>query len=132
MWNVRRLVQVFALLLVILTGSLPGLRLLGPAQAEPCGCGMPADTCPMKMPVRSPGSVPCTPGPVAPASLPAAPQVAQAPAADARREPSPFPQASRVSAARLLASGPSVLARPGPEPPFQACPTLAQLSVLRI
>jgi hypothetical protein len=118
---VRRLIQVFALLLVILSGSLAGLRL--PSPAEPCHCGMPMDTCPMKMPARS---APCGPG-LALASLPAALcRLAQAP--DVRKEPSPFPPAV-WSAPRLLASGPSVLARPGPVPPLL---TQARLSVFRI
>ena len=122
----RRLLQVFALLLVILAGSLPGLSL--PAPAEPCRCGMPVDACPMKMPVRSSGSAPG--GLVAPVSLvTAACRLAQAPARDARREASPFPLAAGTGAARLLASGPALLARPGPHPPLL---TPARLSVFRI
>ena len=122
----RRLIQVFALLLVILSG-LPGLGLPGSARPEPCSCGMPAGSCPMKMPERTSGSAPCTTG-IIPVSLLAAPcRVAQAP--DARREASPFPPAAFPRAARLLASGPSVLARPGPTPPLL---TLAKLSVFRI
>jgi hypothetical protein len=119
------LLQVFALLLVVLAGSLPGLGLAGTARTEPCHCGMPAGTCPMRMPVRSPGPAPC--GPAAPVSLVSAPcRLAQAP--DARKEPSPFPQAVCVRAVRLLASGPSRLARPGPARPL----TPAELSVFRI
>jgi len=125
------MVQVFALLLMVLAGSLPGLSLLAPARSETCGCGMPADTCPMKMPSRSPGPAPCNPATPAPVAALAAP-CAVAQAADARREPSPFPQSSYVPATRFLAAGPSALARPGPVPPFEPCPTLAQLSVFRI
>ncbi|MDR3670630.1 MAG: hypothetical protein P4L36_07295 [Holophaga sp.] len=124
----RRLFQVFALLLVILSGSMPGLTLPVAAQPEPCRCGMPMDSCPMKMPVRT-GSAPG--GLAAPVSLvTAASRLAQAPAQDARREASPFPQAAcPSSAARLLASGPALLARPGPT---LTPPTPARLSVFRI
>jgi len=130
----RRMLQVFALLLAVLAGSLPGLSLPGPARPEPCRCGMPMDTCPMKMPVRapSPGN-PCNAGATAPGFILAAPvRLAQAPRAELSREPSPFPRATFVSAVQLLAAGPSVLPRPGPVPPVQPCPSLAMLSVFRI
>jgi len=127
---VRRMIQVLALLLVILTGSLPGLRLLGPAQAERC-CG--ADACPCRMPARTPGSgAPCGAPATAPAALPSAPcQVAQA--RPARTEPSPVPPAVLALACRLALAGPSVLARPGPAAPPGPRPDLQPLlSVFRI
>jgi len=130
---VRRLLQIVALLVVILTGSLPGLRLLAAEQPDACACGMPMGSCPMKQPVRSTGSTPCAPGAPAPLALVAAPGqlAALAPASERRQEPSPFPRIS-VRMARFLAAGPAVLARPGPVPLGSRAPSLAMLSVFRI
>jgi hypothetical protein len=88
------------------------------------------------MPGRAPGpTAPCSPGPIAPVAALAAPCSAiQAPNRSQRTEPSPLPGfllAARND--RFLDSGPSVLARPGPVPPFDSGPTrLAKLSLLRI
>jgi len=127
---VRRMIQVLALLLVILTGSLPGLRLPGTAQAGRC-CG--ADGCPCRMPSRTPGpNAPCGAPATTPAALPAAPcQVAQA--RPAQSEPSPVPPAVLALACRLTLAGPAVLARPGPAAPPGPRPDLQPLlSVFRI
>ena len=130
----RRLLQVFALMLVILSGSLPGLRLLGSAKAAPCTCGMPMDSCPMKAPERSSGpTAPCTLGAPATGFLYAAPRQAPSATRAERSEPLPWIQAPLPRAATrfLAAAGPAMLARPGP--PFQPCSSrLAKLSVFRI
>lgn len=131
------MLQVVVLLLAILAGSLPGLRLLAAPRPETCDCGMPTDSCPMKMPVRSPGSAPsspCAPGAPAPVSLLTAPsQFAQAP--ERRLEPSPFPRGSVrpvAMMAAMLAAVPAVLPRPGPADPLPSSQRLAMLSVFRI
>jgi hypothetical protein len=122
---VRRLIQVFALLVVVLAGSLPGLYLLGPARPRPCCADMP---CPCPPPTR-------VPGPVAPCGLTVAPvAVAVAPGEQAgpRTEPSPLPPSWLApSAARLSLAGPGLLARPGP-PPGRGADHPAWLSVFRI
>ena len=127
----RKLIQVLALLVVILSGSLPGLRLLESAPAERC-CG--ADACPCRMPARSPGpTAPCGVATTAPAALPAAPrEVAQT--SPARTEPSPIPAAVLAQlATRMRLADPSVLARPGPAaPPGPRPDRQPLLSVFRI
>lgn len=128
----RRSIQVLALLLMILAGSLPGLRLLGPAHVEPCCADGPQ--CPCRMPDRSPApDAPCGLAATAPPALLAAP-CRQAQVRPARTEPSPFPPAclARV-AARLPLADPSCLARPGPTPPpVPSADRPALLSVFRI
>jgi len=131
---VRRLIQVLALVLVVLSGSLPGLYLLGSTRVEACCAGVPAEPCPCPMPARSSG-------PIAPCGLAAATPVAQAAAPSrqaqtrpARIEPSPLPLICLAwSAARLPLADPSLLAHPGPTPPPGPCPDRhALLSVFRI
>ena len=130
----RRMLQVVVLLLAILAGSLPGLRLLAAPRPETCDCGMPADNCPMKMPVRTPGSAPsspCAPGAPAPVSLLSAPcRFAQA--GERRLEPSPLPQGFLRPVTARLAAVPAVLPRPGPADPVPSSQRLALLSVFRI
>lgn len=127
----RRMIQAIALLLAVLSGSLPGLYLLGQARSESCCVTMPE--CPCR-PERSPGPrVPCAPAANAPAAILAAPcRAAQARAP--RREPSPLPQAFLAqAAARFPLADPSVLARPGPcAPPGPCLDRPALLSVFRI
>jgi hypothetical protein len=127
---VRRLIQVFALLMMILAGSLPGLRLLGPARPESCCANLPACPC---LPSRSPApTAPCGLSVTAPVAVLAAP-CRQAQVRPARTEPSPFPTACLARFARLPLTEPCGLARPGPTPP--PSPTLdrpALLSVFRI
>jgi len=126
----RRFIQVFALLLVILAGSLPGLRLLGPAAAGCCGCaGVPEQPCPCRAPARSPGAdVPCGLAAAAPAAILAAP-CRQAQARPARREPSPCPP-PLLAAVR---QDPPAPARPGSaSPPGPAPDRQSLLSVFRI
>jgi hypothetical protein len=132
---VRRCIQVFALLLVILSGSLAGLSLAGPAQSPCCGCApVPAEPCPCRTPARAPGpTAPCGLAATAPAALLAAP-CRQAQTRPLRAEPSPCPRILLARAgARLLREDPSVLARPGPTPPpGPALDRPALLSVFRI
>ena len=134
-WSLRRTLHVIALLIAILCGSIPGLRLLGSTRTEPCPC------CagPCRMPERAPAApcgpaAPCHPGATAPVAALAAACSAVQTASRPRTEPSPLPRfllAAREG--RFLDAGPSVLARPGPVPPFDSGPTrLAKLSLLRI
>jgi len=113
---VRRLIQVFALMLAILSGSLPGAYLLGPAPSASCCGSMPTPECPCR-PARSPGpTAPCGLATTSPAAILAAPcRLAQT--RPARPEPSPFPPVCpERTAARLPLDDPSLLARPGPAP----------------
>jgi hypothetical protein len=128
---VRRLIQVFALLLVILAGSLPGLRLLGTATGG-CCASVPGQPCPCRMPARSPGpDVPCGLAATAPAAILAAP-CRQAQTRPARREPSPCPP-SLLAVSRPALACPAPLARPGPAlPPGPAPDRQTLLSVFRI
>lgn len=107
---VRRMIQVMALLLAILSGSLPGLYLLGQARSESC-CATRSD-CPCP-PSRTAG--PRVPAGMA-ANAPAASLAAPSHRAQAeRREPSPLPRTFLAqAAARLALADPSMLARPGP------------------
>jgi hypothetical protein len=124
---VRRMIQVFALLMVILTGSLPGAYLLGAAHVEPC-CATKLD-CPCPMPAHSPG-------PTAPGLAATAPATVTAPCLQAQirpSEPSPLPSTLAWSVARFPLAEPSVLARPGPTaPPGPTQDRHALLSVFRI
>ena len=129
----RRLMQVVALVLAILSGSLPGLYLLGAGQAEPCCAMVPVGPCPCP-PTRSSGpTAPCGLATAAPIALLAAP-CRQAQTRPARTEPSPLPPTWLArGAARPALADPSVLARPGPTPPPGPCPDRhALLSVFRI
>jgi hypothetical protein len=110
------LIQVFALMLAILSGSLPGLHLLGPAPSPSCCGKMPMPDCPCR-PSRSSGpNAPCGLATTAPAAILAAP-CRQAQTRPVRPEPSPVPPASlERTAARLPLDDPSRLARPGPSP----------------
>ena len=126
----RRLIQVLAFLVVILSGSLPGVRLLGTSQAERC-CGV--DACPCRMPARTPGpDAPCGVATTSPAAFLAAPcEAAQSHLP--RTEPSPIPRTVLAQAATgMLLADPSVLARPGPTAPGPSPDWQPLLSVFRI
>ena len=132
----RRTLQVIALLIAILCGSVPGLRLLGAATAG-CRCGaVPMDSCPCRTPSRPSGTTaPCAPGGIAPVAALTSPcSAAQSAVRPARSEPSPVPPALLAAGrGRFLDAGPSLLARPGPVPLFDSGPDrLAKLSLLRI
>jgi len=129
----RRIVQTVVLLVMILTGSLPGLQWAA-AAAGSCCATMPRDACPCRTPSGAPGSgAPCWAAAPAVALVAAPCRAAQAASAPRRREPSPLPPACLALAApRPLAAGPVVLPRPGPAPPLPPDLTQAALSVFRI
>ena len=129
----RRFVQLLALVVMILTGSVPGLYLLGPSRPMACCAFMGHKPCPCRSSDRSPGpAAPCGPGLRVPAALLAAP-AALAPAGSAHREPAPFPQIRPAGTiARLLAADPGLQARPGPAPPGLDRNPQAWLSLFRI
>ena len=128
----RRFVQLMALVVMVLAGSMPGLHLLGPAHPHSCCASMPQ--CPCPMPDRSPAPIaPCGLGANAPVVLPANPSEA-AWKRQGSTEPVPFPRALQPRAAALLAaSSPRIPARPGPSlPPGSGPGRQAALSVFRI
>jgi len=127
---VRRLIQVLALALVVLSGSMPGLYLLSASRTDPCCADMPGMPC---CPARSAGpTAPCGLATAAPVAALAAP-CRQAQTRPPRTEPSPLPPAFLApSAARLALADPSLLARPGPPPPGSCPDRHALLSVFRI
>ena len=131
----RRCIQIFALLLAILSGSLAGLRLPGPEPSPCCACApLPAQPCPCRMPVRAPGpAAPCGLTATAPVAILVAP-CRQAQTRPLRREPSPCPQFLLAqTGARMLRTDPSGLARPGPmSPPGPTLDRPVLLSVFRI
>ncbi len=131
----RRCIQIFTLLLAILSGSLAGLRLPGPEPDRCCGCApMPAQPCPCRMPVRSPGpDAPCGLAATAPVAILADP-CRQAQTRPLRREPSPCPQFLLAqTGSRLPRTDPSGLAHPGPtSPPGPTLDRPVLLSVFRI
>ena len=126
----RRFLQLMALLVMVLAGSLPGLRLLESSGPMPCCVHMDGQPCPCRAPSRAPGpTAPCGLGLAAPAVLAAPGLPAQA---EARRaEPSPCP-------GFVLASGPrpdgdpAVLARPGATLRLPPLDRQALLKVFRI
>ncbi|MGA2079231.1 MAG: hypothetical protein ABSH53_01250 [Holophaga sp.] len=124
----RRFIQLMALLVMVLAGSLPGLHLLGPSWPAPCCAHMAGQPCPC--PSRAPGpTAPCGLGQTAPALLAAPALPAQAEARKA--EPSPCPGFVLASAPRLEGD-PAVLARPGPILRLPPLDRQALLAVFRI
>jgi len=132
--TLRRIFQTIAFLVMILTGSLPGLQAALLARADACCATMDADGCPCSMP-RAPGpAAPCGMAAAGPAALLQAPVRAPRGATRARlQEPSPVPPACLAQVpARSLAAAPRAPARPGPAPPFPPGLSQAALSLFRI
>jgi hypothetical protein len=133
----RRIFQTLALLVMVLTGSVPGVQLAWAARAHSC--------CPEKCLCMPPGQVPtrtnntpCGPRDAGTVLMVAAPRRAglvQVRVAARTRVPEPSPVPAEVlalNAARLRGAGPSALPRPGPMPPDLSPPSQEILSTFRI
>jgi len=135
----RRLIQVFALLAMVLTGSWPGVSLAATSKPMPCCADLPAGQCPRQRPASGPPT-PCCPtdtGRTPQTQVLATAVQAVAPATQAqaqRREPSPAPAfALAAEDARLVPEQLLARAQPGRAPPFaRALERQARLSVFRI
>ena len=134
--TLRRIFQTIAFLVMILTGSMPGLQAALLARGDACCASMDADGCPCSMPSRAPGpAAPCGLEAAGPAALIQAPDTAPERAAQARlQEPSPVPPALQApDPARSPAAAQQAPARPSPAPPFPSrLMTQAALSLFRI
>lgn len=131
--TVRRFVQLMVLVAMILTGSVPGLHLLGPSRPLACCARMDPKSCPCRDTDRSPGpDAPCGPGLTIPAALLAVPGMPPQ-ARPERREPAPFPRIRPAGMlARLRASSQGLRPRPGAAPPGASGDPQARLTVFRI